>query len=136
MARDKYNTKTKCIIKEEIINYPNGTTIKKLKEDLDKKNLNVGLTTIYRSLEDLCDLGIVKKYYNEKNIDLYKYVNDCISDNHFYLKCEKCGKITHVDCSCIEDLYLHILKQHHFSIDTKSVILNGLCNDCKSFISF
>ena len=68
MARDKYNTKTKSIIKEEIINYPNGTTIKKLKEDLDKKNLNVGLTTIYRSLEDLCDLGIVKKYYNEKNI--------------------------------------------------------------------
>lgn len=136
MAKDKYNTKTKQIIKDEIINYSNGTTIKDLKSDLDKKNLNVGLTTIYRALEELCDLGIVKKYYNEKNIALYKYVNDCISENHFYLKCDKCKKIIHVDCSCIEELYLHILKQHKFSIDFRNIILNGLCDNCKSFINF
>ena len=51
MARDQYNTKSREIIKEEIINFPNGFTIKELKDKLDSKNYKIGLTTIYRTIE-------------------------------------------------------------------------------------
>ena len=134
MARDAYNTKSKEIINEAIKNYPNGFTIKDLKEDLEKKELNIGLTTIYRALDRLTLDGVVTKFYDENNVTHYKYVNDCLSETHFYLKCQKCEKIYHVDCSCIDDLSIHILRQHKFKIDTKSIILEGLCENCRSFI--
>lgn len=134
MARDVYNTKSKEIINEAIKNYPNGFTIKDLKEDLEKKELNIGLTTIYRALDRLSLDGVVTKFYDENNVTHYKYVNDCLSETHFYLKCQKCEKIYHVDCSCIDDLSIHILRQHKFKIDTKNIILEGLCDNCRSFI--
>ena len=136
MARDSYNTKSKEIINEAIKDYPNGFIIKDLKEDLDKKELNIGLTTIYRALDRLVSDGIVTKFYDENNVTHYKYVKDCPSETHFYLKCQKCEKIYHVDCGCIDDLSIHILKQHKFKIDTKNIILEGLCNNCRSFIKF
>lgn len=134
MARDVYNTKSKEIINEAIKDYPNGFTIKDLKEDLEKKELNIGLTTIYRALDRLTLDGVVTKFYDENNVTHYKYVNDCLSETHFYLKCQKCEKIYHVDCSCIDDLSIHILRQHKFKIDTKNIILEGLCENCRSFI--
>ena len=134
MSRESYNTKTKEIINEAIKNYQNGFTIKELKDSLDNNNQKIGLTTIYRLLDKLEDEGIVKKYFDENNITHYKYVNDCTSERHFYLKCVKCDKIIHVDCDCINDLSNHIYKQHKFSIDTRNIILSGICNDCKSFI--
>lgn len=134
MARDTYNTKTREIVSEEIKNFNNGFTIKELKESLDKKEIKIGLTTIYRALEKLLDDGIVKKYFDENNITHFKYVMDCTSERHFYLKCDKCNKMYHIDCGCIDDLSQHILKQHKFSIDTRNIILSGLCNSCKNFI--
>ena len=134
MARESYNTKTKGIINDAIKCFPNGFTIKELKEYLDNNNQQIGLTTIYRLLDRLEEEGIAKKYFDENNITHYKYVNDCISDRHFYLKCVKCDKIIHVDCDCLNELSVHILKQHKFSIDTRNIILSGICNDCKNFI--
>jgi len=135
MARNQYNTKSREIIKEEIINFPNGFTIKELKDTLDSKNYKIGLTTIYRTIELLKEEGIVKQYFDSNNTASYKYTNDCISDNHFYLKCVKCETIYHVDCSCMSDLYYHILKTHKFAIQTKNIILPGLCSKCKNFIN-
>jgi Fur family ferric uptake transcriptional regulator len=136
MARDSYNTKNREIIKNEIINISNGFSIKELKELLDSKKYKIGLTTIYRTMDLLENDGIVKKYFDENNIAHYKYVNDCSSERHFYLKCSKCERIYHIDCSCIDDLSRHILAMHKFSIDTRNIILSGICNNCRSFIKF
>ncbi len=132
--RGNYKTKSKDIIDNEIKNFSNGFTIKELKESFDSKNIQIGLTTIYRHLDELEDEEVVKKYYDDKNIAHYKFVLDCTSDNHFYLKCIKCDKIIHVDCECINEFYAHVLKQHKFELDCKNIILPGICNDCKSFI--
>ena len=134
MERGSYKTKARNILSEEIKEFSNGFTIKELKAKLDKKNINIGLTTIYRTLELLEDEEIVKKYFDENNISKYKYVNDCQSQRHFYLKCMKCNNIIHVDCECIDDLYLHILKKHKFYIDKKNLIIPGIYDKCKSFV--
>lgn len=136
MARENYNTRTREIIKEEIKSFSNGFVIKELKEALDSKNIKIGLTTIYRTMDILEYEGIVKRFFDEKNISHYKYVNDCTSERHFYLKCSKCENIYHIDCSCIDDLSMHIMKNHKFMIDTRNIILTGICDKCRSFIKF
>ncbi len=132
--RGTYKTKSKEIINEEIKSFSNGFTIKELKTSLDNKNINVGLTTLYRHLLDLENKNIVKKYFDDNNVAHFKTIISSESDNVFYLKCSKCEKIVPVDCECINDFYKHILGKHKFYIEAKNIILSGLCNDCKNFI--
>ena len=132
----KYNTRTKDIINSEIKNFPNGFTIKELKEYFDNKNYKIGLTTIYRLINELEENNVVKKYYDENNVAHYKFTKDCVSEHHFYLKCVKCNTITHIDCGCINEFQNHILKKHKFLLDSKNIILEGLCNKCRSFVIF
>ena len=54
MERGSYKTKARNILSEEIKEFSNGFTIKELKAKLDNKNINIGLTTIYRTLEYFC----------------------------------------------------------------------------------
>ena len=133
MRKSTYNTNQKEAIKEAVKEFSNGFTIKELKELLDSKNAKIGLTTIYRLVTELENDMVLKKYFDEKNIAHYKYVKDCINGNHFYLKCTKCNKIEHVDCSCINDFQTHIYKQHKFLLDSKNIILEGLCSNCNRF---
>ncbi len=132
--RGSYKTKSKEYIDEEIKSFTNGFTIKELKDSLDNKNIKVGLTTLYRHLIDLEKKEIVKKYYDDINVAHYKVTIPTESENVFFLKCVKCEKIVPVDCECINDFYLHVLKQHKFYIQSKNIILSGICNDCKNFI--
>ena len=37
------------------------------------------------------------------NNTYYEYLAKCDCCNHFYLKCQKCGTLIHVDCDCIND---------------------------------
>lgn len=130
-----YKTKTRTIIDEEIIKFPNGFTIKELKEKLDERGLKVGLTTIYRRLEQLENENVVTKYFDDNNISKYKYANDCSSQRHFYLKCVKCKKMIHIDCECIDSFFSHVVSKHKFYINNKNNVFLGLCNNCKNFIS-
>ena len=75
--------------------------------------------------------GTINKYINENNITYYQYLEKCEEENHFYLKCEKCGTLIHVDCDCIGELTNHILVDHEFMLNKEHIIINGLCKKCR-----
>jgi len=132
--RESYKTKTKEIIDNEIKLFKNGFTIKELIDSLNNKNIKIGKATVYRHLNDLVLDNTVKKYFDENNESHYKYLLDCESESHFYLKCNKCNKIVHIDCECINDFYFHIINKHKFYIESTNLIIPGICNECKNFI--
>ena len=122
MQRDKYKTKQKEQILEMIKNKNKEFTIKDIYQEL---NCEIGMTTIYRLIDNL-----VKEGFINKNENYYQYLEHCDCDNHFYLKCNKCGSLIHVDCDCINELFSHIIKEHNFKPDKEKIIINGLCNKC------
>jgi len=128
MLRDSYNTKQKELIINIIKNEKKGFTIKKIYNRLKDK---CGLTTIYRLVDKLVIEGLLIKEISKDNITYYQYLEECNEENHFYLKCNNCGKLIHIDCDCIKDLTNHITKEHNFLLDKEKIILNGLCNKCK-----
>ena len=132
--REAYNTKTKQLVLEEVKKL-NSFTANDIFKSLDENNTHVGLTTIYRSLDDLESKGIITKYYDDSKKAYYKLIENCQSVVHFYLKCAKCNKIEHVDCECIEEFKEHILNKHRFSPNFENIVISGLCNKCKSFIN-
>lgn len=127
MARDKYDTKQKELILDIIKNEKKEFTIKDI---FNKLKGNVGLTTIYRLVEELEKENLLSKSINESNKAYYQYLEKCDEENHFYLKCNNCKKMIHIDCNCIEELSNHIKNEHCFKLNKEKIIINGLCSNC------
>ncbi len=124
---ETYNTKQKDLILNIIKTKKHEFTIKDIYEEL---NGDVGLTTIYRLVDKLIDEDILNKYISKDNKTYYEYLKECNNKNHFYLKCDKCGNLVHIDCDCIDDLSNHIYKEHKFKPSKDHIIINGVCNKC------
>ena len=127
MKREKYNTVQKNKVIEIIKKLGSSFSAK----DIREYDSTIGLTTIYRELDELESLGTIKKFYNDKNVKIYEYLDTCDSDNHFYLKCNICGKTIHVDCECINDFSNHVLKEHSFSLNNNNIFISGICSSCR-----
>lgn len=93
----------------------------------------VNITTIYRYLDKLAKEGTVMKYVAEKGGKaVYQYVgagNRC--EEHLHIKCVKCGRIVHLNCAFMEEIYEHLLKDHGFTLQYKNSILYGTCAACR-----
>ena len=122
-----YNTKQKDLILN-VIKSIGEFTVKDVYSKLEGK---IGLTTIYRYIERLEKEGNITKYIGKDNATYYEYLEECDACNHFYLKCDKCGDLKHIDCDCIEDLTNHIYKDHNFKLNKEHIIINGVCGRCK-----
>jgi Fur family ferric uptake transcriptional regulator len=127
MRCDTYKTKQKDTLLETIKKYKHEFTVKDLYNDLNKE---VGLTTIYRFVEKLEHTGNLTKSIGNDNTTYYQYLENCNHENHFFLKCEKCGVIDHIDCDCITELTNHILNNHKFVPKKDHIIIDGICEKC------
>ena len=122
-----YNTKQKDLILN-LIKSIGEFTVKDVYSKLEGK---IGLTTIYRYIERLEKEGNITKFIGKDNATYYEYLEECDACNHFYLKCDICGDLKHIDCDCIEDLTNHIYKDHNFKLNKEHIIINGVCGRCK-----
>lgn len=122
-----YNTKQKDLLLDVISSEKKEFTIKDIYNKLDGK---VGLTTIYRFIEKLEKENLITKSVGSDNNTYYQYLHKCNHENHFYLKCNNCGEMKHIDCDCILELSDHINKHHKFIPDREKIIINGICEKC------
>ncbi len=110
--------------------------IKKLDKDFTAKDIyndfggKIGLTTIYRYVESLEKDGTILRVSMGDKMARFQYVEPCNNADHFYLKCEKCGSLEHVECEKTRGLTEHILKNHHFIPTDTKLIINGFCAKC------
>ncbi len=93
----------------------------------------VGKSSVYRHLSELCEKDIVRKFRSEtRGCNVYQYVgNGCDCRDHFHEKCTVCGKIQHLDCHATEEFATHLLREHGFSVNCGQTILYGVCAECR-----
>lgn len=127
MRNDSYKTKQKDKILDIIKKQKHEFTIKDIYKSVKDE---VGLTTIYRLVDKLVEEKRLNKSISSDNTTYYQYLEECSEENHFYLKCDKCGNLIHVDCDCIEELINHIFKNHKFKPNKDHIIIDGTCNKC------
>ena len=105
-------------------------TATELTEDLRHTGHPVGLATVYRQLEKLEAAGMVHKVPTEEGA-LYQCCPHPQPDHGcILLRCEACGRITHLECIQMEALCRHLETAHHFCIDPRRTILTGRCQHC------
>ncbi|MFC1501361.1 Fur family transcriptional regulator [Elusimicrobiota bacterium] len=95
----------------------------------------VNLTTIYRNLEVLIELGIVSKYDfgdGRARYELTQHINK--KHNHKHLVCTVCGRI--IDCrDFLEEERKkeseQIKKKYSFNIQEEIHQFRGICSNCR-----
>lgn len=104
-----------------------GDVLKALKEE----GTSIGLTTVYRRLDRLVKEGVVQKIVLDGNSGAcYQYIGGKEEKSHFLLKCEDCGKIQDMDCEHMDELYSHVLEEHHFNVNPHRTMFYGICEKC------
>ena len=86
----------------------------------------VNITTIYRTLELLEQLGLVTHTHLSHGSATYHPAGN---DQHVHLVCRSCGTVIEVEPELLDPL-VGQLEQRGFLVDVGHVALFGLCKDC------
>lgn len=99
-----------------------------------KKGSSIGTATIYRQLERMVEDGTVNKYIIDKNSSAcFEYIDpeNCHHPVCYHCKCEKCGKLIHLECGELQQVQAHVLVDHGFLVDPMRTVFYGICGDCR-----
>lgn len=89
---------------------------------------SVNLSTVYRTLELLEELGLVNHTHLSHGSPTYHAAGE---DQHVHLVCRGCGSISEVDPSVMRPVTDRLLADRGFRVDVGHVSLFGVCGDCK-----
>ncbi|MEX0267675.1 Fur family transcriptional regulator [Leptolyngbyaceae cyanobacterium UHCC 1019] len=95
--------------------------------ELRKRDLSMGLATVYRSLESLKLEGLVQARTIPNGESLYSLVQE---DRH-HLTCLQCGKSIPISECPIHDLEDQLYQSYQFKIYYHTLEFFGLCNACQ-----
>ena len=88
---------------------------------------NVGLSTVYRTLQALADSGEVDTLRTDDGEALYRR---CSIGHHHHLVCRVCGRTVEVEGPAVERCAAGVTTQHGFADVSHSVEVFGTCPDC------
>ena len=88
----------------------------------------LGLVTVYRTLELLGELGLVRRVHSEGRCHEYART----TEEQHHLLCRGCGKVVEFPCKGLHDLVSSVEANTGYRIDQHLLELTGLCPDCQA----
>ncbi len=95
---------------------------------LRSSNPKLALSTVYRTLELLEDLGTVSSRTGPNGESGYVY---CTDEHHHHAICRSCGHVDEVDCGAMDRFRKALLANQAFTLDDHSIEFYGLCASCR-----
>ncbi len=89
---------------------------------------NVGLSTVYRTLQALADGGEVDVLRTEEGEALYRR---CSEQHHHHLVCRRCGATVEVAGPTVEAWADAIAEEHGFADVSHTLEIFGTCPSCR-----
>ncbi len=102
-------------------------TAEALLEFLKRDDSNVGMTTLYRNLNQLADAGLIKKIDGLEPSAHF----DHNTFEHYHFICEKCKKVYDIPSSVAPDLVKNTTEVTGFDITSHDIVFHGICSECK-----
>ncbi len=88
----------------------------------------VNISTVYRTLELLEQLGLVTE--TDLGGGRVRY-HPADKGQHHHLVCQECGAVIDLDDSLLSSLKNTLLREYKFSADLKHLAIFGRCSRCK-----
>lgn len=87
------------------------------------------ISTVYRTLELLEELGLVTKTDFGEGCVRYHHAE---KGHHHHLVCQRCGVTIDLDEAELLLLQETLMKKHRFKADLRHMAIFGLCADCQT----
>ena len=100
-----------------------------LHDELRRRGANIGLTTVYRTLQALAAADLVDMVRTDTGESVYRRC--AAPDHHHHLVCRDCGSAVEVSGREVESWAAEVAAAHGFSEVSHTIELFGTCADCR-----
>ncbi|MGM9925936.1 MAG: Fur family transcriptional regulator [Bacillus sp. (in: firmicutes)] len=97
-----------------------------------EKSPEIGLATVYRTLELLTELKIVDKINFGDGVSRYDLRQEGADHFHHHLVCMECGAVDEIQEDLLDDVEAVVEKRWHFKIKDHRLTFHGICYRCQS----
>jgi Fur family ferric uptake transcriptional regulator len=98
-----------------------------LATEVQRSAPSVNITTIYRTLELLEQLGLVRHTHLDHGAPTYHPAED----EHVHLVCRRCGDVVEESTDLVAGLVSELAEQRRFAVDVGHITIFGTCGTCQ-----
>jgi len=95
-------------------------------EQIGERVPGVDVTTVYRTLELLEELGLVRHAHLGHGAPSYRPAED----DHIHVVCHSCGKVVDADPRLVDAMAERLHEESGFQLDRSHFTVFGRCRDC------
>ena len=95
-----------------------------------EKYPEIGLATVYRTLELLTELKIVDKINFGDGVSRYDLRREGATHFHHHLVCIECGSVDEIQEDLLEDVEKIVERDFNFKIKDHRLTFHGICHRC------
>jgi Fur family ferric uptake transcriptional regulator len=99
-----------------------------LHDELRQRGENIGLTTVYRTLQSMSAAGLLDTLRTDTGESVYRR---CSEHHHHHLVCRSCGSTVEVGDHEVETWAAEVAARHGFSDVSHTIEIFGICSDCR-----
>ena len=101
-----------------------------LHDELRKRGEGIGLTTVYRTLETLAEVGVVTHVHLASGTAYHLADSAGGMPAHVHAQCRTCHRVIDLPDDVLDDVRRRLDASAGFRLDPHHVALSGLCRDC------
>ena len=126
----KLTNQRRDILKTFIDNRHEHLSCEEVYSIVSKENSDLGIATVYRTLQLYEKLNIVYKINFDDGLSRYELNQGTENHQHHHLICIECGKVKEVELDLLEALENEIESEGNFKILDHNVKFYGYCDQC------
>ena len=106
-------------------------TAKEIADRLHDRGQEVGVASIYRTLELLDKLRLTRRVDAAEGVARYEPVGPS-GEHHHHIVCDTCGQVSTFEDSDLERAIERLASRVNYAIDGHDVTLRGECPTCRA----
>ena len=120
-------TRQRAAVEEMLSDRHDFRTAQQIHDDLRRYGERIGLTTVYRTLQLMTDVGDLDAIRTSDGETAYRR---CSTGHHHHLVCRSCGRTVEVSGPAVERWANAVAEQHGFREISHDLEIFGTCNAC------
>jgi Fur family ferric uptake transcriptional regulator len=105
---------------------------REISDHLSAQGKQVGIATVYRTLELLARMRLVQRLDMGTDPARYEPALPDGDSHHHHLVCEECSEVTAFDDPALERAIARLSRELDYRVGDHDVVLRGLCPGCRS----
>jgi Fur family transcriptional regulator, ferric uptake regulator len=125
-------TRPRRSVAHVLLSAPTPLSIEEIRRCLGSRAIN--RVSIYRTIQLLCDLGVVRRLQFHEGFARYELA-DTFSSHHHHFVCNLCGRVEDIDACPLAATEQAITRRTHSRITSHSLEFYGVCGPCAQGVS-